>query len=198
MIKFFRRIRKQLLSQNRFSKYMLYAIGEILLVVIGIIIALQVNNWNVNRINNNEAEDIIISIEEDLQKDILMLNQAIGDYETKLRFNNKLLDICLSENATIETFREVAIDFNAYYNPINYINNETMSSIQSTGNIELLNNEVKKELFEYQDIQENHFRSETANTMYYRSLLANYTAKYTFKGMREGGFIKQLNSDFVK
>jgi phage terminase large subunit GpA-like protein len=46
MIKFFRRIRQKLLSENRFSKYLIYALGEIVLVVIGILIALQINNWN--------------------------------------------------------------------------------------------------------------------------------------------------------
>ncbi|MEH6779908.1 DUF6090 family protein, partial [Maribacter arcticus] len=49
MIKFFRRIRQQLLTENKFSKYLLYAIGEIILVVIGILIALSINNWNENR-----------------------------------------------------------------------------------------------------------------------------------------------------
>ncbi len=46
MIKFFRKIRQKLLSENKISKYLMYAIGEILLVVIGILIALQINNWN--------------------------------------------------------------------------------------------------------------------------------------------------------
>ena len=46
MIKFFRSIRRQLLSQNRFNKYLIYAIGEIVLVVVGILIALSINNWN--------------------------------------------------------------------------------------------------------------------------------------------------------
>lgn len=46
MIKFFRKIRQRLLTENKFSKYLIYAIGEILLVVIGILIALQINNWN--------------------------------------------------------------------------------------------------------------------------------------------------------
>jgi hypothetical protein len=57
MIKFFRRIRQKLVTENkpalpagRFSKYLLYAIGEILLVIIGILIALQINNWNDKRI----------------------------------------------------------------------------------------------------------------------------------------------------
>jgi hypothetical protein len=46
MVKFFRKIRQKLLSENKFSKYFIYAIGEIVLVVIGILIALQINNWN--------------------------------------------------------------------------------------------------------------------------------------------------------
>ena len=46
MIKFFRKIRQKLLTENKFSKYVLYAIGEIALVMIGILLALQVNNWN--------------------------------------------------------------------------------------------------------------------------------------------------------
>lgn len=49
MIKFFRQIRKSLIEQNKMGKYFKYALGEILLVVIGILIALQINNWNENR-----------------------------------------------------------------------------------------------------------------------------------------------------
>ena len=51
MIKFFRKIRQRLLTENKFSTYLIYAIGEIILVVIGILIALQVNNRNIDRIN---------------------------------------------------------------------------------------------------------------------------------------------------
>jgi len=46
MLKFFRNIRQNLLSENKIGKYLLYALGEILLVMIGILLALQVNNWN--------------------------------------------------------------------------------------------------------------------------------------------------------
>ncbi|MEM6516972.1 MAG: DUF6090 family protein, partial [Bacteroidota bacterium] len=59
MIKFFRNIRKTLLTENRFNKYLLYAIGEIVLVVIGILIALQINNWNENRKDNNVEQEVI-------------------------------------------------------------------------------------------------------------------------------------------
>jgi predicted permease len=49
MIKFFRKIRKNMLTENKFSKYLIYAIGEIALVMIGILLILQVNNWNKNQ-----------------------------------------------------------------------------------------------------------------------------------------------------
>ena len=57
MIKFFRHIRKSLLEENKMGKYFKYAIGEIILVVIGILIALQINNWNEgikDRIKNSD------------------------------------------------------------------------------------------------------------------------------------------------
>lgn len=61
MIKFFRRIRQQLLTENKFSKYVLYAIGEIILVVVGILIALSINNWNSNQKNLVAEKDYIVS-----------------------------------------------------------------------------------------------------------------------------------------
>jgi hypothetical protein len=54
MIKFFRKIRQGLLTENKFSKYFLYAIGEIILVIIGILIALYINNRNEVRIIENK------------------------------------------------------------------------------------------------------------------------------------------------
>jgi len=70
MIRFFRKIRQQLLTENKFSKYILYAIGEILLVVIGIYIALQINNWNESRIITQKEITNLMEIKKNLNSDL--------------------------------------------------------------------------------------------------------------------------------
>lgn len=66
MVNFLGKSRKDLLPGNRFTRYLLYAIGEIILVVIGILIALQVNNWNEDRKNNKEEITILKSLQDNL------------------------------------------------------------------------------------------------------------------------------------
>lgn len=62
MIKFFRRIRQKLVTENKFNKYLIYAIGEIILVVIGILIALQINNNNEAKKNEKNIKMVYLHI----------------------------------------------------------------------------------------------------------------------------------------
>ncbi|MTE27855.1 DUF6090 family protein [Winogradskyella ouciana] len=80
MIKFFRHIRQSMINQNRTKKYLLYAIGEIILVVIGILIALQINNWNENKKLRNQEITYLHNLKGDLKTQISMLDVYI-DYE---------------------------------------------------------------------------------------------------------------------
>ena len=59
MINFFRHIRQQLLTENKFSKYLIYGIGEVALVMIGILLALQLNNWNKQHNDRIEEKQIL-------------------------------------------------------------------------------------------------------------------------------------------
>jgi len=70
MIKFFGRIRQRLLSENKFSKYLLYAIGEIVLVVIGILIALSINNWNEERKTKSKESGLLLQMKRNLELDL--------------------------------------------------------------------------------------------------------------------------------
>ena len=69
MIKFFRKIRQKLLSEYKFSKYLIYAIGEIVLVVIGILIALQINNWNDERIYDFKEYKLLTEMHANIKTD---------------------------------------------------------------------------------------------------------------------------------
>ncbi|NQZ44749.1 MAG: hypothetical protein HRT65_10595 [Flavobacteriaceae bacterium] len=76
MLKFFRRIRQSLLSENKFSKYLLYALGEIILVVIGILIALQINNWNTDRLDRDRERFLIQQMNVEMQDNLKQFNEV--------------------------------------------------------------------------------------------------------------------------
>jgi len=77
MVPFFRKIRKQLADDNRPLKYLRYAIGEIALVVIGILIALSINNWNEKRKLSNTIESLLTVFENELESNIEESNRLI-------------------------------------------------------------------------------------------------------------------------
>jgi hypothetical protein len=84
MLRFFRQIRKKLMDQNNIRSYFLYASGEILLVVIGILIALQVNNWNQDRLNVKAATDYEHRLLEDIYEEKAILG-AVIQYQSTVR-----------------------------------------------------------------------------------------------------------------
>ncbi|GGI57952.1 DUF6090 family protein [Winogradskyella haliclonae] len=92
MIKFFRHIRKFLIEQNKMRKYFKYAIGEIILVVIGILIALQINNWNEKNNQNNTLQNTYSMIVNDLETDITKVRQTLEFYKEKEPYLKHVLD----------------------------------------------------------------------------------------------------------
>jgi hypothetical protein len=85
MIKFFRHIRQSLLSENKFSKYLLYAIGEIILVFIGIAMALQFNNWNEDKKDREKERQILTEIISDLEFTLQDLDRVINAKTNNLK-----------------------------------------------------------------------------------------------------------------
>jgi len=81
MLKFFRRVRQKFLAENKVTRYLLYAFGEILLVVIGIMLALQVNNWNTERVKLIEEKNTYIKVIKDLESDSTRIAYAIRNFK---------------------------------------------------------------------------------------------------------------------
>ncbi|WP_424493139.1 DUF6090 family protein [Salinimicrobium sp. GXAS 041] len=102
MIKFFRRIRQNLLAENRFRKYLVYAFGEIFLVVIGILIALAINNWNQNRINRETERSYLAGLREEFEVSRLKLQELISVNRKSYNGARKILKITANEKLPSE------------------------------------------------------------------------------------------------
>lgn len=92
MIKFFKKIRRRLLEENRFNKYLFYAIGEIVLVVLGILIALQINNWNQDRLDGKHEIKLLKSIRKELTR-----NNELNEALVVNRLNRKIESLILAK-----------------------------------------------------------------------------------------------------
>lgn len=92
MIKFFRNLRKHNLMKGKTSQYLKYAIGEIVLVMIGILLALQVNNWNENRKQQNELKSVLKIIANDMATDTVASSRIIKFYEENQKNSIKIVN----------------------------------------------------------------------------------------------------------
>jgi hypothetical protein len=137
MIKFFRRVRQRLLSENKFSKYLLYAIGEIALVMIGILLALQVNNWN-QSVNNAKKELYYL---EKLQSNIAIDTMQIGAILTVIESYLQDLDIIQAEMKESNLERFSLNPSEAFLGVVGMkLETSTWENLKSTGKIDLIQN----------------------------------------------------------
>tara|TARA_R110001606_G_C15181860_1_gene629455 strand:- start:41 stop:775 length:735 start_codon:yes stop_codon:yes gene_type:complete len=91
MIKFFRKIRQKLLSENKFSKYLIYAIGEIILVVIGILIALGINNWSEENKNLAISDDTLQLLQTEIKETKSRLEKELESTKNAQNISNKYI-----------------------------------------------------------------------------------------------------------
>ena len=153
MLRFFRTLRHRLLTENRFRKYLLYAFGEIVLVMIGILLALQVNTWNENRKDQREAMRLMT----DLQDEVAL---ALEDRENYIKNNEYVATLLgsvlnkLFSNAPEELTEEECASILwshtirwAPYNP------STLEELVSTGKISILADlPLRKALLDFRNL----------------------------------------------
>lgn len=92
MARIFNTIRQRLLKENRFTRYLVYAVGEIVLVVVGILIALQINNWNGFKKDRALEEQYVTGLIIDLQADSIALSKLKADSDEQVRRKKKLYE----------------------------------------------------------------------------------------------------------
>jgi hypothetical protein len=193
MIKVFRRVRQIILTENRFGRYLFYAVGEIILVVIGILIALSINNWNDERKKSSLKENYIESLKRDLSADIIYFNLQIANDSTELAkmlsFSNRLSNQYTTKDTLIQIAR---FEFLPFTDINNELNMSTIHSLISTGNINVFDRNTSEALIQFNNVQLNSISMIDRNDELYFNSIVNYRNKYPLNSQRNG-----INGEFM-
>ena len=134
MIPFFRKIRFQLANDNHpawpAGRFMRYAVGEIVLVVIGILIALQINNWNENRKDINKSKAILGEFKKDLASDTTGINRVVKLLKRRTSYEAWALNRVVYNISQIDSLKQ------AFFNPVHqeFIQDRTYKKLQVSQN----------------------------------------------------------------
>lgn len=172
MIKFFRKIRQNLISDGKTGKYLKYAIGEIILVVIGILIALQINNLNEAKKTRTKE----VSYLKNIKNDLVITNLEIDQYISKR------IELVIAANNIVEHYNGKPVtdwnEFNKYTVDVYtwqrfYQTDNTFQELMNSGNFTIISNDsIKKEILTvdkfYKQLKytEDHFKRDCEITLY--------------------------------
>ena len=155
MIKFFRRIRQQLLTENkpalpagRFSKYLIYAIGEIILVVIGILIALAINNSNQNRVTKEKEQIYLAGLKNEFETSRLKLIQLIEVNRQNYEGAKEIIGHMFMDTVSITEVQFSKLLFGSFASDIAFNpNNSLLNEMINSGSLkDISNTELRKQL----------------------------------------------------
>lgn len=155
MLKFFQKIRLNLLSEGKTGKYLKYAFGEIVLVMIGILLALQVNNWSESQKAKKKEQFYLTKLEENLKQDTLLLNLQLDRIKIKLK-NIKTLSLIndITKDSLELLLVDALLSTNGFSPEIT-----TWNNLQNTGKIDIINNQALVDsLYIYHNYNESHIK----------------------------------------
>lgn len=152
MIKFFRNIRRKIMGLNNTGTYVKYAVGEIVLVVLGILIALEINNWNNSRLDNDAELNFYLNFKEQLDED---RNEIEGNilYNTKYmsQFEYAVQIIEENDRTRIDTLSKISMNLTKYSDVSRQSN--IYETLVNSGEIQLLNSaEIKEKIRSLEEI----------------------------------------------
>lgn len=172
MIPYLRKLRLQLVSQNNFGKYLLYAVGEILLVVIGILIAIQIDNANESKKERSREIQYLVNIQKDLGISITEMDQYIASRRKIIAAAQRI--ITYFEGVLITDYSAFNADGIMVYNWQKYYqSNNTFQELINSGNLAIISNDSIKNMLlniesQYKKLksEEDHYRFDTETTLY--------------------------------
>ncbi|WP_432410521.1 DUF6090 family protein [Rasiella sp. SM2506] len=180
MIKLFRHIRKRLVTENKFSKYLLYAIGEIILVVIGILIALSLNNWNTEDRNKKIVTKNSKILIENLEKDSVFCKSKILAIQKQENDLSSLQARLSSRKATLDTLIKIArYEFNPLALTINFQNENAYKTMVLSGEVNLFDSQLTQTIYDLYRKHEFIEKVSEDNFKVYVDAVQNYQESYS-------------------
>ena len=166
------------MNQNKTSKYFKYAIGEIILVVIGILIALQINNWNEKVKKNKLRTSYINALMVDYSKDIMQLNASLEFNKEALKAIDSMHASLYSDDIKLENFLSYFTNFERTVRTQNNFNTNSFNVLISSGNIDLLNANLVEALMELNRLQTSQTTITNKNQDTYITLMSNSAMEF--------------------
>ena len=181
MIKLFRNIRQNLLAEGKTTKYFKYAIGEIILVVIGILIALQINNWNENRKTEYKIKNTLEALRSDLIQDTLLITEIKPFINEQYKLNESFRTRVAGQNATIDTLIHIMQrEFNPNWKDQIIYNKNAYHSLNENSLIENISNPLKTNIKNFYNKKSSLQSRVQKTTNDYREKITSYVNTYTF------------------
>lgn len=162
MIKFFRQIRFDLIEKDKTGKYLKYAVGEILLVVIGILIALQINQNAENNKMDLTRNEYYIQLLEDLNKDKQFINETIVHFQNEDAAYSEYLRTYENTELSPQQIYDNLMNLSIYSTGISF-NSNTIESLRSSGEIILIPLSIRNKLIDLLRIQDDILKNHQLN-----------------------------------
>ena len=180
MIKFFRKIRYDLMEKNKTRKYFKYAIGEIILVVIGILIALSINNWSENRVARNNEKLLLKELNTEFKRNKIQFDSARYYHKRALNSTENIMSKFPIDAKTIDLD---SLGLDSFYMRWYYTFNPSegvINALSSSSSYNLIsNNELRKLLIGWSDIIKDYQEEEIIALNNYMNHLKPYEKKHT-------------------
>jgi len=179
MLRFFRQIRKTLMEQNKIRTYLLYAVGEIALVMIGILLALQVNNWNEERIEKNLTDDLIYNYSNDLRNNAIYIEKRKLSIENDFDFINRITERLKSPSSSADTLKIIALtEFSPIYYAFTELKNDTYGSMVSNNQLRLIPDNLSAKMIDINFRMNDLVSTQESVGEFYRNNLSEYSFNY--------------------
>lgn len=175
MLKFFRNIRRELLKASHFKSYTLYAIGEIMLVIIGILIALFINDWRKNIALKQDELEILKSLDAEFKETKAHIEKYIDRNQNLIEINQLLLAYCANADTDFSNTKFDSLLYNGAWNVGLTLNQGVFSELISTGKLSNISSQNLRALLSlWAGVREDAVRTDNLGLEYLQTKISNY------------------------